>query len=427
MSEKSKSFSQRFGVKALTETDIQQSTFENDLLANGHRKPFKHNVDRAITQADMTAMVEEVVSIEVQSEFHDFSDKWDDAVECAHAIIDASVQTCNDILSHKQTQARAVQRKEKARLQEEQKKMLKKIRDDAAAAAAAIKANNLTSQAKGLRPIFQLKLKSPDHIPEVSVLQTVQPSGSTWLSPFVLRNNDDTNVWLGDSKLQKALTKYAVEYPKALANESQSDGSGRHQSRLEDAAVIKCTQDFLSSMLCEQVDLSGIDGGTTFMSSLWFFGYNKSPKMSYCGFTPNCSATVKILALGKCSVLLIQTSSLVRVASQDVGPPVENLDGLDSIRDWDLAKLMAFAKAGVVMNRIEQQKGDLLYVPQGWIIVESSVDDEALIYGVRKSFIVSEEPTKCEYEEAMKLYAGSGRDTGRMQSILKLVKAQVGA
>ena len=146
--------------------------------------------------------------------------------------------------------------------------MLKKIRDDEAAAAAAIKANHLTSQTKGLRPLFQLKLTSPGHIPEVSVLQIVQPPGSSWLSPFVLRNNDGTNVWLDNSKLQKALTKYAVEYPKALANKSQSDGCGRHQSRREDAAVIKCTQDLLSSMLCEQVDLSGIDGGTTFMSSL---------------------------------------------------------------------------------------------------------------------------------------------------------------
>ena len=303
--------------------------------------------------------------------------------------------------------------------------MFKKIRDDAAAAAAAIKAKNKSNQQQGLRPAFKMKLSdfSDQAIPPVTVLSKVETSGALWLTPFVLRNCGDVNLWLGDARLQEALTQYAVDYPKSIASESDSQSQGRHQIRIEEQAVMEVTKGLFDSLLCEQCDLSSVEGGTTFMSALWFQGFSEHGKMSYCGFTPDSSSTCKVLCLGKVNVIAIKTTSLCRVSSSTLGPSVENLDHLDTIWDWDRARILAMVKAGVEIVKLEQQKGDLLFIPQGWIVCEWTAEGTSLNYGVRKSFVIPEQAAS-QYEAAMKLYIASGRDVSRMQAIAKIIKAQ---
>ena len=69
-----------------------------------------------------------------------------------------------------------------------------------------------------------------------------------------------------------------------------------------------------------------------------------------------------------------------------------------------------------------QQAGDLLFIPQGWVLAEVGIEGEELTYGFRKSFMIGGEMPSAEYAAAVPLYQSSGRDTTRLKAILDLIK-----
>ena len=79
-------------------------------------------------------------------------------------------------------------------------------------------------------------------------------------------------------------------------------------------------------------------------------------------------------------------------------------------------RLKALAAAGVDMWQCIHVAGDLLYIPQGFICVESSVSAKPsdLIFGFRKSFMA-------QTEQAIEQYGAC--DKVRMKAILDTMKA----
>lgn len=121
--------------------------------------------------------------------------------------------------------------------------------------------------------------------------------------------------------------------------------------------------------------------------------------------------------------LLIDASSLRDIASETIRPPFENLDYLPQhLCQWDTARLKQFIDAGLTAKYIVQKKGDMLYVPQGWLVTEICAAGHSMILGARKSYMAkSEEGTK-RYELAVALYKASGRNVDRMEALLKLMQ-----
>eukprot|EP00959_Pyramimonas_sp_CCMP1952_P460338 9479688-Pyramimonas_sp.AAC.1 len=64
----------------------------------------------------------------------------------------------------------------------------------------------------------------------------------------------------------------------------------------------------------------------------------------------------------------------------------------------DSPALAAAKLAGVVMCKMSQGQGSLVYVPTGWLALEQCEAGQQLNYGIRKSYI-----TKCS--EAAETYS----------------------
>ena len=70
-----------------------------------------------------------------------------------------------------------------------------------------------------------------------------------------------------------------------------------------------------------------------------------------------------------------------------------------------------------------QKAGGVLFVPQGWIVVEQVVRAHNLIYGVRKSIMRKSPAALSNYESGLKLFRTSKRIGKRMEAILAAMKS----
>jgi hypothetical protein len=88
--------------------------------------------------------------------------------------------------------------------------------------------------------------------------------------------------------------------------------------------------------------------------------------MRFTGFTPNQAAVVKLMAFGEVRVGHIELSSL-KNAMDDKCISLEFLKDLVQMAEPNLKKLQ---ENGAKIQWHKQSRGEILYIPQGWVAVE---------------------------------------------------------
>ena len=274
-------------------------------------KPFKLGLDRCKCKSDMEDTYEEALAIESLESFHEFQDAYEDSVDCAGEIITAASQAASDVAGHIKMGERTRARKEKALQQQKEREELKQIREAAQQAAAAVrqKAGKVEGPA-----IFAVEFKSVGFIKPVLAVGELQDlTPASWDMPFFLESPDEVKLFFGDRKLAKGLSTYASNYTKEL-QKAKGKTLGRDQSKIEDEEIHKICTDTLTGLIPEH-DISKVEGGTSFMQGVYYFGFDSHPRMHYIGFTPSQAAMVRFLFVGQVKTLLIKVSSLVSVSS----------------------------------------------------------------------------------------------------------------
>lgn len=431
----------------LTDEFIRNSTLVSFVQAFPTRKPFAEQASDAMTLGQMKAHAENVCDIDDADELEEYMAKWDSALKAAGSICSALMQSAQDVTNHWSGVLSKVKRKEKQEASLVQAAQLDKVREEAKRQAEAIKAKHQPVR-QPMPSLFVVdvgdlcsgvcEVKEPPANMTVFEMPFFVPAGSC----------EQIALWLGDATVQKGLTSYAVSYKKSkdLAT------TGRAQQPL-DLKHGKPAADALMEAWKPRsaLDISAIDGGASFMSGIWMFGY--LPEMKFVGFTPNNCAQAKLMALGEVKTLLLETSSLLQALNdlrgvalapaddkgEDSGkdkdkdddtpqppPPPDQFSDLgffaSSMQHWDDKRLRALVSKGLVMRKHIHKKGELLYVPQGWIAVESSSPGQSLLYGIRKSWMLGGSPHVDRYNKVLGIFRQSQKPVQRMEQILELMK-----
>ena len=420
-----------YGLHRLrTPEAIIAASFEEILKDGAAKKPFKHEVDKCKTLQAMKDSCDDVLAIEERSAYHSFQDDFEDAMLVAKELMDSVVVAASDVSSQWKAKGRAEVRKKKAEEQTAQKLLLKQVREEAAQKAKEIREKN-AEPATGLAAMFTCDVAKIQGVAEVQKYTSVPLAGSdpgsasVWDRPFILSNDEDVALFLGDDKVQGALSTYGSKYKKDLPRAKLKESMGRTQQKLEDAGALEAVQTLFKQFSACECDISEVQGGEIFMKSAYLFGYLPHPDMSFVGFQANSAACIKVMSMGKVRTVLIKTSTLVDTTRTKVGPAAENLDYIDSMRTFPEKHLQDLCKGGVKMWQCIHCPGDLLYIPHGYVCVESSVSAKPsdLVFGFRKSFMGKRESAIADYASCIELFQGAGRDVGRMRSIIDAMKA----
>ena len=270
--------------------------------------------------------------------------------------------------------------------------------------------------------MLDVPLRDISAIRQVTVVKNPPPvtDVDAWSRPFLLNDSEQATLFFGNAKLQKALATYCGTYPKTL-QKAKGATLGRDQTRIEDADIAKECND-VSAPMVPLVDIKDVEGGEMFMDSVYFFGYDNHPRMKYIGLTPSQASMLKFLFIGKVQTILIKTSSLMKVTSESVGPACENCDYFESITAWNLDKLKALADAGLVIYQCIHTSNQALYIPQGWLVLETTLPGVGFHNGIRKAFFTRDKESMQEFESSVQLFRASAKDVSRSMAILDKMK-----
>ena len=164
------------------------------------------------------------------------------------------------------------------------------------------------------------------------------------------------------------------------------------------------------TLLDETYERAGIVSKAT-----WLYG--NDPKDCFCSTTPFCSAMLKTLGVGETLFVLFNVVSLLK-AKETLGENTEvTLDDLATeVRGTSVVRAKVLRQHGCTIVRACQAAWELIYVPTGWVVLESTPKG-SLVYGCRKSCVVGTDLARKAYLKIIKLTAAGKKPIENMKTV----------
>ena len=141
------------------------------------------------------------------------------------------------------------------------------------------------------------------------------------------------------------------------------------------------------------------------------FGY----KSSYFNASLVTSGAALLRTLTYGAVLTVQVSVADAVkAFAEIGTELTDMrELLNLLLGMTPDTLHQLQSKGLKVNMVKQERGSLLYIPAGSVVIETVPETEVITYGVRKSFFPKTARTTENLEAALKLMKGARLPTDR--------------
>ncbi|CAE7036850.1 unnamed protein product [Symbiodinium sp. CCMP2592] len=228
--------------------------------------------------------------------------------------------------------------------------------------------------------------------------------------PSVLRACEQAKTWRNQGDVTVKLSEFGGVYKKA--------NSFKAEGRAIAAVIAKCGKEAAEALMhkvfpCDdkRLDLSTVKEGELFHNNLWYVGFDN--KMAGCWLCPNGAAMIRVLAMGSMNVVAFPVEEVASRLSEKVADPKCD-DLIQYILDFaeDADKSIGWAAT--------VKQDDVAFIPQGWIIAEQCNGTTPLVYGVRKSYMLTTEASKTNYGRVIEILRNTGRDVAKMEEFLAL-------
>ena len=372
------------------------------------RLPLKET-DKFASEAKMRESMDKALQLARVEEYEELKASWQVLSAAANSIGTSIAKVAGDLAEHLETKVREEKRQVARDANAEKQKALKAIKDQAKKAAAEIKNKPKVSATS---PVFDLHIDLVDkYMKKVPCLEATGQI-QTWSTPWVVNDWQEGTACLTETSLKKSMDTFAAQYKKL------GDSTGRHQYLLQAGAVkttvdkmLKAAMPGASSML--DLEAEEVEGGAKFMASTWLYGF--SPGMTFVGLLPNTAAQVRVHAKGEMKVLLFDWHSFSEKMGCAEEPFSKKLRKVEALQDDSLEGLQT---KGVEMWYHRLSEKDLIYIPAGFVVVESCHAESAEVYGIRKSFFpLADAAVADRYRTVLNQISKESSSTGQMETV----------
>jgi hypothetical protein len=230
--------------------------------------------------------------------------------------------------------------------------------------------------------------------------------------PWLLKESAHIRDWGADKVVQQVTSQFAAKYKKQPELLQQH----KYQVPFKQKAGQEQTEKLFASLMAKHdnkiMDITPI--AATWKTTSWMFGLQSDAEI--CAPNPNSSAMVRCLQWGTVETFMMQASEVAKVY---IGEAANlNMDHACNLFR-SISKDIIAAKTLKVYHII-QHKDTALYIPQGWLALDRH-GSSPLIYGARKSFLLSSSTARAEYTLCKNFLANEHKNVDRMDAIQKMM------
>jgi hypothetical protein len=354
------------------------------------------------------------------SDMHKRVVEFKNSVAAIRQVKDGATKAAASLKQHINNKSRSMARKRTQELKAKENEEADHVKKKAKAAAVLIKA-----EADLADPIFRIdwqKLLAETLLKKITEVQEAD------VAKFKLKVEEPC-LLLGHAalakmqtlpKVQMAIGNFGGTYKRSLKDEKRMQTPVFPKAGKEEIDTV--WTDLMAAMpVASQVKTDELPKGiANVVNNTWLWGFDT--KYKGVSFTPNCLAMFKIILNGCVATMMFETKALVsamRIILQvDKLKLTEVQDFLASLERDGIAELV---KNGCTPILVEQKADSILYVPVGYVTVEQ-VMSGVLIYGLRRTVIVSHIDAVANYEELIGLHVNEEKNPTKMKEALDFMK-----
>ena len=320
-------------------------------------------------------------------------------------LIRGFVKLGADVGNYIKQKQRQAQRDETNKKREQERKMVQDAR-----ATARKHADEIKSGAKAQHTIFSIPKEAWT---DIKVVEPGFKADDHVAIPWLIRKSTAASTWRNSANVSIKLAEFAAGYKRTESFKVD----GRAQATMQASQGKEESIRMMSTVFDPTpLDVSAVDGAKDVLSLVWFWGYD--PRISGCWLPPNGCAMLKSMVMGEIYFVAFRLSIVLDFMKK------QNIDATcDSMRTF----LLSLTKDSEELAKLEGVAGsmcqdDVLFLPQGWIACERS-NSTVMCYGIRKSFMLPGETNQRSYQGAVTLLKNSGRNSTKMEALLKCYEA----
>ncbi|CAE6929570.1 unnamed protein product [Symbiodinium sp. CCMP2592] len=371
--------------------------------------------DGICTLDSLRQQQETVLDCATAEEFLASKKTWQDAEKAIHMCVKGSKVSSDDVIKHLKSMIAEDKRQKKRKQTNDEKEALKKARLEATEKVAEIKSRKAAGAA--VPSLFTASVDGIDLVQTYAAADLATGRQEIWRSPWKLAEKHEALIEaLGDAAVQKSLAAWGAQYKRMQAQTKLDTVTVAMQEGKGKEVMTKLFESLAKKS--DVTDVTSVPGGSGFMSACWLYGC--AAEIKTVNVLPNHSCMMKLLVSGEVRHIFLRAKGLLGVlykmkaidSEHDLMSAIEHLKGLDA------QGLLDLCKSGVEILETTQHKGELLFVPVGWVVVEIA-NPSVHLFGVRKSFMLSSSAD--DYELFMKIVAARGQNVERMTKIHELM------
>lgn len=324
----------------------------------------------------------------------------------ADQLVRGFVKLGADIGSYIKQKQRQAERDVTNKKKEQEKKMLQDAR-----ATAKKHAEDIKSGGKAQHSIFSIP---SDSWKDIKVVEQGFKADDNVTTPWLIRKPAAASTWRNSANVSIKLAEFAASYKRTEIFKQEGRSAATVQAKNGKEESVKMLSTVFEPT---PLDVTAVPGAKDVFGAVWFWGYD--PKISGCWLPPNGAGMLKCMVMGEIHFVAFRLSAVLAVMKE------QNIDATcDTMRTF----LLSLTKDSGELAKLEGVAGslcqdDLMFLPQGWIVCERS-NSTVMCYGIRKSFILPGEINQRSYEDAVTLLKNSGRDSTKMEAILKCYESK---
>ena len=228
--------------------------------------------------------------------------------------------------------------------------------------------------------------------------------------PWLCTNSEAMKRWQAEELVSKVMALFGTKHKTETSFVSHGRATNPMKTKQGKEETESYHQEVMKEMQCELHDVEKTTPANWSTTSFQF-GY----KSSYFNASLVTSGAALLRTLTYGAVLTVQVSVADAVkAFAEIGTELTDMrEFLKLLLEMTPDTLHKLQSKGLKVNMVKQERGSLLYIPAGSVVIETVPETEVITYGVRKSFFPKTARTTENLEAALKLMKGARLPTDR--------------